>query len=182
MHFIKPRRRKVKEAEVLHYFWVQLIKCRDCGTKIEAHPHYQLAFEAKGERQWIFCPNCHKIYQSKRGCSKFFCHNCKCEISIHEAPVKRGRVICPECMGVERLIDVAYRTKCLPEWCIFALETLEPPIKKRLPMSQRQYRPASDFDRSIYARASSSFSQRQEFMPQWTPTLLIPKEHEQMIE
>src|SRR5207253_2097529 len=47
--------------DVLHYFYVQVVRCRSCKREVEAHPHFQLAYEAEGERQWVFCPLCHDV-------------------------------------------------------------------------------------------------------------------------
>jgi adenine-specific DNA methylase len=43
--------------QVLHYFWVQVVECCGCRQDIEAHPHYQLAYDAEGTQQWVFCPD-----------------------------------------------------------------------------------------------------------------------------
>jgi RHS repeat-associated protein len=47
--------------EVLHYFWVQVVVCGGCGRQIECHPHYQLAYQAEGSRQWVLCSHCHAV-------------------------------------------------------------------------------------------------------------------------
>lgn len=31
-----------QQQSVLHYFWVQVVKCHSCGQPVEAHPHYRL--------------------------------------------------------------------------------------------------------------------------------------------
>lgn len=174
--FYKTQTEDGEERDVLHYFWVQLVKCRYCGTTIEAHPHYQLAYEAKGTKQWVFCPGCHEIHELNLKDSKFFCKKCSTRVSILEGSVRRGKITCPSCNRDERLIDVASRTNNPPVWHIFALETLEPPARKRLPMAQRCFRPASDFDQSIYSMASSTFKQRLIDAPQWTTSRRIPTE------
>ena len=136
------------ERSVLHYFWVQIVRCRRCSRLVEAHPHYRLAYEVEGNIQWTFCPVCHEIYAINRKESNLFCRKCGTETRIENGPAKMGKFTCPHCNREERLIEVASHANCPPTWHLFALETLEPPIKKRLPMSQRCFRPGVEI-RSI---------------------------------
>lgn len=52
-----------EERVVVHYFWVQIVNCGECGEEVEAHPHYRLAYEADGRLQWCFCPECHDVVE-----------------------------------------------------------------------------------------------------------------------
>lgn len=137
---------------VLHYFWVQVVECRQCGLPVEAHPHYQLAHEAEGARQWVFCPKCHQVETLNLAETEVCCGRCAIRVPIRPGPVIYGRLTCPHCGAKERLIDIAARTGQPPRWTLFALETLEAPEgSKRVPLSQRQFRPATEYDRAVLA-------------------------------
>lgn len=135
---------------VLHYFWVQVVECYNCGQLVEAHPHYLLAYEAKGTYQWVFCPYCHNIKIINKNISSYDCNACGANIKIHQGSVNYGKMTCPNCNYKERLIDIGKRSGSTPRWRLFALETLEPPYDKKVtPMSQRFFRSATDYDKQV---------------------------------
>lgn len=166
--------------DVLHYFWVQVVDCRDCGQTVEAHPHYQLAYEAEGSRQWVFCPQCHGIQVLDCREKTFHCTSCNLNIHIESGPVHYGTLTCPHCGIQERLIDVATRTGEPPQWRLFALETLEPPFdKKSLPLAQRYFRPATLYDWEVFETARQALQVRRQLdgLIRCVPERLIPQEN-----
>jgi hypothetical protein len=125
--------------QVLHYFWVQMVRCGSCGEEVEAHPHFQLAYESDGNRQWVFCPGCHEIHTLARSQTHLDCRHCGSVATVQYGSVSYGWFTCPGCGEGERLIDVAPREGHSPWWRLFALETLESsPDKKIVPLSERR--------------------------------------------
>jgi len=145
-----------EEREVLHFFWVQVLDCRECGVEVEAHPHYQLAYDAQGTDQWAFCPDCHTPRKLPRSQKRFKCRNCARHTTVATGTVTRGTVKCPCCSAEERLIDVAERTGAPPVWKLFALESLplNRPGAGRVPMTGRVFSAATDADRALYEEAA----------------------------
>lgn len=169
-----------EDREVLHYFWVQLVACGSCGETVEAHPHYQLAYEAEGDRQWAFCPHCHGVQELPREQTELRCDECGITASISDGPVQYGRLTCPGCGDRERLIDVAARTGRPPQWRLFALETLEitPTGKKSVPLSERRFRTATDEDVRLFESAERALRDRARpggSLP-WVPEWRIPRD------
>jgi adenine-specific DNA methylase len=164
--------------EVLHYFWVQVVECCSCGQLIEAHPHFQLGYEAEGTMQWAFCPNCHDVQELHREESELRCKRCDISMPIQQGPVYYGRLTCPHCQSQERLIDVASRTEQSPIWRLFALEIMEPPLRKRLPLKQRRFLPAKEHDQAVLrlAKRALEVRRRTDGTLSWIPARLIPKE------
>lgn len=164
--------------DVLHFFWVQVVECCNCGQLIEAHPHFQLAYEAEGTKQWAFCPNCHDVQELDQEESELRCELCDISAPIRQGPVHYGRLSCPHCHGQERLIELASRTGESPIWRMFALETMEPPLRKRLPMKQRRFRPATDHDQAVLQMAERALEDRRctDGTLPWIPERMIPKE------
>lgn len=165
--------------DVLHYFWVQIVECHYCGNIVEAHPHYQLAYEAEGTKQWIFCPECHQIKQLDKTETHLHCERCNLTSLIEQGTVDYGKLTCPHCGKQERLIDVAVRTGQSPKWRLFALETLEPPFNKRtLPTSQRIFRPATEHDRKVLEDVQQALRKREKANGSlaWIPERVIPSE------
>ncbi len=164
---------------VLHYFHVQVVDCRACGREVEAHPHHQLAFEAEGTRQWAFCSVCHEIRDLPRDVGHLRCNRkgCRRTTQILRGSVDYGRLTCPHCRTEERLIEVAARTGGPPRWRLFAVETLEPPIGKRMPMARRRFRPATDGDHAVLEAAARALEARRRpdgTLP-WIPERSIPR-------
>ena len=165
-----------ESRRVLHAFWVQIVRCGGCGQVVEAHPHYQLGFEADGDRQWVFCRYCHAIRELGRDVKSFQCRGCHRKTVIADGTVDEGELTCPECGSTERLIDVAERTKAKPKWRLFALETIPDDPGNRYPMAERQFQTATDADRARVTAAARALGRRQAPNEgwRWVPSRAIP--------
>jgi putative DNA methylase len=163
--------------EVLHYFWVQVVGCEGCGREVEAHPHFQLGYEAEGTQQWAFCSRCHDVQQLDRHATELRCEPCGLTTSIRAGTVDYGRLTCPDCGRTERLIEVGRRTARPPTWRLFATETIErEPDKRGLPMSARRFRPATDFDHELVGSAEAELLREVAAAPAFVPTSTISTE------
>jgi putative DNA methylase len=155
------------------------VRCWACGEEVEAHPHYQLAYESEGDRQWTFCPDCHEVHTLGRSETYLECRSCETASDIQGGSVSYGKFICPYCSEGERLIDLALRDGGPPRWHLFALETLESsPDGKIVPLSERRFRPATERDRSLYEAAERALHARRlpDSTTPWVPESCIPKE------
>lgn len=166
--------------DVLHYFWVQVVSCRQCGHSFEVHPHYQLAYEAEGTLQWVFCPQCHAIKTLPRTEEVFVCDHCDLKTFVQQGSVKYGRITCPHCQEREHLIDVAARTQTPPKFRLFALEYLEPlhQTHRAVPMKQRHFRSASAYDHQLLQAVETALAARTtgDGTLAWIPDRRIPTE------
>ena len=165
------------ERVILHAFWVQLVTCRSCRRVSEAHPHYQLAFDSEGTRQWAFCRSCHRVAELDRGRKTLHCPACQTRTTIAAGPVSRGRFSCPSCAGTEDLIDVAGRTKRPPTWRLFALETIfAGPNGRRTLMTGRQFQAATPADQARLGAARRALARRRTRPGAWSwiPSRVIP--------
>src|SRR6266849_3924185 len=157
--YYRTRDVRGKPRVVLHCFWVQRVACGNCQSELDAHPHYQLAYQAQGHRQWVFCPNCSRIAQIPRSMNR---HKCKCGagFNVKRGVVRRGVLTCPHCKHREALIDIARRTQSCPSWNLFALETLPETHAPRAPLTQRSFQCATDRDRRRYEAAHNALLKR----------------------
>jgi adenine-specific DNA methylase len=162
--------------QVLHGFWVHLVCCQSCGHATEAHPHYQLAHEAEGERQWVFCRACHRVHELDRDREAFRCSGCRKETTIAHGTVVHGRLTCPSCHAKQDLIDLAAQSGRPPFWRLFALETIPGgPAQRRVLMADRAFQAATDADRDRVRAARRALARRKR--PdgwRWIPDRLIP--------
>lgn len=54
-------------AEVIYHFWVDVIKCSDCNSTFEGHPHFKLYESHKKQYQVVFCPDCQESVMGRLG-------------------------------------------------------------------------------------------------------------------
>jgi len=148
--------------DALHYFWVQVVACAGCGRRVEAHPHYQLAYEAEGDQQWVFCAQCHAIQQVNRSTAALACAACGAATTIEAGTVTYGTLTCPCCGRRDRLHDLAARTGEPPQWRLFALETVAPQSGQRrvIPMKERAFQVAQAEDLACVAAATAALDAR----------------------
>lgn len=167
-----------EKRRIVHAFWVQIVRCRSCRRNIEAHPRYQLAYEAEGERQWAFCRRCHAVRELDCEVKSFRCGTCRATTVVDKGVVDHGELTCPECSSTERLIDLADRVHAPPKWLLFALETI--PLSgpsRRFPMTERNFQAATDEDRDRVRAARRSLLRRREAGGlRWVPRRAIPTE------
>lgn len=148
---------------VVHWFWVQVVACRDCRATAEAHPHHRLASDANAKVQTVFCPDCHAIQELPLSDTEAACPSCARTFSIRDGAVTHGTFACPSCGARERLIDVAARTGTPPDWRIFASESIPAGAGRRgATLAHRLFLPASPEDQDRYAQAQRLLAGRRD--------------------
>lgn len=127
---------------------------------------------------WAFCGHCHGVQELGRDAVSLRCRLCRRATTIARGPVNYGRLTCPGRGVRERLIDVAARVGGPPRWRLLAVKTLEPPLGKRVPMAQRQFRPATAHDHAVPEAAARALERRRRpdgTLP-WVPGRRVPRE------
>lgn len=163
--------------QIVHGFWVQVVRCCHCGRGTEAHPTFQLAYDTESGHQWAFCSSCHAIRRLPINSKSFTCKKCRAKTEILAAPVTHGRFTCPTCQTEENLIDVAARTDTPPSWRLFALETIPcGESHRRVPMSGRDFQSATSLDRRRVREARNALSRltASPLVRNWIPDRRIP--------
>ena len=159
------------ERTVLHYFWVQVVECRDCGSPFQAHPTYVLA-ETSGI-QWILCSACGDVARLPSGQKRSKCSECHEWTHVDTGTVTYGKATCPECGHCQALIDVGRTSGSPPKWELIALEVLDADSGRRpVPIANRQIVRAHASDIALYRRASRLCRQRRRSHPETFP--LVP--------
>jgi adenine-specific DNA methylase len=176
--FYRTRAPTGEELIVLHYFWVQIITCSGCGHQVAAHPHYRLAHDAQGTRQWVFCRACGQVAERHRSARTFTCGSCRTRTLIDGGPVRHGRLLCPHCATSQRLIEVGRSTGRPPAWRLFAVEAIRAPQDGRpMPLRARRFFAATEVDLRVYAQASAALQRRgRDGQLAWLPTAEIPRD------
>ena len=59
---------------VLHHFWVQIVRCDDCGHSFGAHPNFSLG--ENGKYRWVICSRCGEVHRRHVHHQRFSCGAC----------------------------------------------------------------------------------------------------------
>jgi putative DNA methylase len=167
-----------EDLVALHYFWVQVVECGGCGRLVDAHPHYQLGYEATGTRQWVVCRSCGQVAERPRSAKTLVCDACTVCTVIGAGTVSYGKLTCPACGTGQRLIQIGRATRRPPTWRLFAVEAISPPTGTRtVPLAQRRYLTASEMDQRVFAQARGALQQRRSHNGEvaWLPLAEIPR-------
>ena len=153
------------ERTVLHYFWVQVVECRDCGAPFQAHPTYLLA-EDNGI-QWILCSACGDVARRPSSQKRSKCSECHEWTGLDTGTVTYGKATCPECGQRQALIDVGRTSGSPPKWELIALEVLDAEGGRRpVPIAKRRIVRARESDIALYRRASQLCHRRRKSHPE----------------
>lgn len=159
----------VGERVVLHHFWVELRKCSACRTPFEIHPHYQLAYSKEKGLQWVFCKDCHEVYELPIGRKEIRC-DCGAHTRIAQGTLSQGKVHCPTCGKISGLGDRG-DDPTRPEWKLFAQEYLE----KSSNGIMRCFKKATKGDRNRYGRARRFLGETEKKFGSFAPYRAIPQ-------
>jgi adenine-specific DNA methylase len=147
--FHKTRIDDGPDLDVLHHFWVEIVPCQNCSYEIEAHPHFQLAYDSNKDLQWVFCRQCHKIYELSLNRQVVYCE-CGKRTRISKGTIYRGKLTCPVCQSSQKLSAIEGRSETRPSWRLFAQEYLE-----RSPKGlERKFKGVTDDDQELYDSAA----------------------------
>ena len=159
---------------LLHAFWVQVIDCRSCGRRIEAHPRFRLAWNTTEEKQWVACSECSRVLEADLDAASVACA-CGAGTLTSSGRLERGNFNCPSCNARDSLISHARRTAAPPKFRMFAVETLPKGDDRRTIVRYRRLRSATAFDQSRYDDAERRLQTLLAAHPDALPTRAIPR-------
>jgi adenine-specific DNA methylase len=159
---------------LLHAFWVQTVNCRKCRHAFDAHPGFRFAWDDASGRQWVACRACSRVMTAPLKSKQLKCA-CGVTTVAGTGHVTKGSICCPHCDTRENLIDYARRTKTLPKFRMFAVETLPKGDAKRMPLTGRSIRTASKFDCQCFEKAERHFKSLLKENPSILPKGRIPQ-------
>lgn len=152
---------KGKFADVINYFWVELIPCESCGHVFEGHINYLLYSKKKengiGPNRLGFCKKCHKLHALSQGEKLIFC-SCGEQTNVEIGNLHLGKYICPNCHKEAYLNNLP--KSCLPlKIKLFAVEYVHPDT------GERAYKKADKRDKELYNKASDDLEKLCEYLP-----------------
>jgi len=158
------------EYQVLHHFWVQVVRCLECGKEYDAHPNFVLSKESG--TQWVVCSVCGNIESRSVNHRSFTCGECGERTVLDAGRVDYGRASGPHCDHREPLIEVGRRTEEAPRWKQFAVEVLTRPESGRpVPLKERVFFPANEHSKERFKAATAAYKRRLASCPATLPAL-----------
>ena len=163
------------ERTVLHYFWVQVVECRDCGSRFRAHPTHLLA-EYDGI-QWAICSTCGEVSRRASDQERYKCSECNEWTRVNVGTVTYGTAACPACGHRQALINIGRTSGAPPKWELFAIEVLDAQEDRRpVPIAKRRIVRARESDIALYRKASQMCDQRRGSHPETFPLAHIAEQ------
>jgi adenine-specific DNA methylase len=149
-------------AEIVNAFWVSSFQCPECDARIVAHPHFQLAYDKKNQRQIVFCKSCGEVHEIAYPQRRFKCKTCAVWTTIQSGRVERGKVRCDSCKNQANVIDLIKpgipATKSL-----FAIEFSK--VRDGKPI--REFKRADELDLQVVEEGKAALQQDR-------PSLFVP--------
>jgi len=148
-------------AEVIYFFWVNLITCPACGEEFEAQFNHLIyddnILRAKPHRL-AFCSKCHELRKLKKSQRVFKCRKCGTRTDSLKGPLENGRFTCPGCGGEGSLKNLP--DKFLPlKKRLFALEYVEPST------GEPKFKTADSHDLATYDAAAKKLQHMRGHLP-----------------
>lgn len=154
---------------VVHWFWVQRVRCGHCRRLGDAHPNLLVAETEKNRT--VVCPECGELHRIRRNASSFTCSCSKRRYYIERGNVSDGRYQCTHCGHTEALIDIARRDG-KPRFRLFAAEVADMSSRKR---PQRHFVRTSRSDELTYKKATRQLEEDLRNYGSWSQSMEIPQ-------
>lgn len=135
--------------EVVNFFWVYQINCKNCNELVFSHPHYYLAKDEKNIS--VFCRHCGKVEELPANRKRLICKNCGKNTDIYKGPFKKGIMTCTKCGSSTTVVS---NVKGISSLKLFALEYII--------NGKRCYKQADAYDISLYQKAHEDLLQLSE--------------------
>lgn len=136
--------------EVVNFFWVYQINCKNCNEILFSHPHYYLAKDKRNI--FVFCKHCGKVEELPINRKRFVCKSCEKTTDIYKGSFKKGIMTCTKCGSSTA---AASNVQGINSLKLFALEYIN--------NGERCYKEADSYDMSLYLKAQKELLQVSEY-------------------
>jgi putative DNA methylase len=166
-----------EEAEAIYYFYYKLSSCTKCAKEIPLMRNFFLAKSPTGKGDFVICPNCWYVFESKNARKLTKCTKCDEKFIPVRTSFSKGRsYTCPnpDCGQSERIVDLTRESGML-EKQMYAIEfyckRCDSTKNKRL-ANGRGYKAPDERDRKILTSANVEFQKLEQDLP--IPDTMIP--------
>ena len=149
------------QADVLYYFWVKSVDCPSCGEGVDlfgSQIFARHAYPKKFPQAQAVCPHCGGVNEVHVESREAKCGFCKKTYDPNAGPAKGQSATCRSCDHAFPIAKTIRASGKAPEHRLYAKLVL-------LPDGSKEYHPATDEDRALYAKAKRALSRRKNAYP-----------------
>jgi len=150
-------------ADSMYHFWVNELPCRNCGEDVALFKDYRLANarSSKDDHYNVVCPDCWHVFETDDYRTDTECPECPNEFVPKDAGnVNRGTYTCPHCdEQPEMSIIESVERFGKADQSLYAVEYYCPET------DEKGYKPATEFDRDLFAEASAELNDNRDELP-----------------
>ncbi|SIS18991.1 DUF1156 domain-containing protein [Natronorubrum thiooxidans] len=150
-------------ADSMYQFWVNELPCRNCGEDVALFKDYRLANarSSKDDHYNVVCPDCWHVFETDDYRTETTCPECTHEYVPNDAGnVSRGTYTCPHCdEHPEMSIVESVERFGKANQSLYAVEYYCPEA------DEKGYKPATEFDRNLFAEASNELDDKRDDLP-----------------
>jgi transcriptional regulator with XRE-family HTH domain/DNA-directed RNA polymerase subunit RPC12/RpoP len=136
-------------ADVLYYFWVMVADCPACGRSVDLFSSFVFATNHHPDKKtagYAVCPWCGALDAVNRQEKSHRCQGCRKPYNLEDGPAKGAGAECPECKHLFTIAKCFQTKGAPPEYRVYAKLVL-------MPDGSKEYLPADQFDRELFASA-----------------------------
>jgi adenine-specific DNA methylase len=149
------------QAEVLYYFWVKTADCPSCATPVDLFSSQifaRHAYPKKFPQAQAVCPHCGGVNEVHVEAHDAKCSSCRKTFNPNAGPAKGQSATCASCDLTFPIAKTIRATGMPPAHRLYAKLVL-------LPDGRKEYHPATDEDRALYAKAERALAKRKNAYP-----------------
>ena len=149
------------KADILYYFWVKTLDCPRCGGSVDLFSSMIFArhvYSKKFPRAQAVCPHCGDINEVHIDSRDVKCKSCAKSFDPDAGPATGQSATCPSCDHTFSIAKTARAAEKAPKHRLYAKLAL-------LPDGNKEYLPATDEDRRLYAKAQHALFHRESAFP-----------------
>ena len=149
------------QADVLYYFWVKTVDCPGCGDAVDLFSSYVFARHADPKKSPLVtavCPHCGAIARISHDASATRCPGCARTFDLRSGPANGQRATCRSCSHAFPIAKTVRERSRPPSHRLYAKLVL-------MPDGRKEYLPATDEDRRLYAEAEDALKKRPHAFP-----------------
>ena len=142
------------QADVLYFFWVKVVDCPRCETKVDlfsSRIFARHAYPKKNPAAQALCPHCGTVAQVRYDASDTRCRRCSRTFDLQTGPANGQKATCPSCAHAFPIAKTVQQHGRPPEHRLYAKLVL-------MPDGEKAYLSATDEDRGLYAEAESELA------------------------
>ncbi len=149
------------QAEILYTFWVKTVDCPSCTAPVDLFSSQifaRHAYPKKFPQAQAVCPHCGGVNEVHVEARHVKCGSCKKIFDPNAGPAKGQSATCPCCNHTFPIAKTIRATDKPPAHRMYAKLVL-------LPDGKKAYHPATDVDRTLYAKAERALAKRKNAYP-----------------